>query len=132
MTLDKKTILIVDDSLVARQFAGAALQADYRVELTDDMWISPLVRELRPALVLMDVNMGVGRSGTVAVEALNRMSIRRQIKVLFYSSRPEGELRDLVERFGADGYIRKGSTMAQLRHQVKAALSPPPRLATAC
>lgn len=118
-----ETILIVDDSPSALEYAAFALRgAGYRVETTSEIWIAHLVRELRPRLVLMDVNLGSAKSGPAVVRGLNAMAIRKEMVVLFYSSQPEEELVRLVDECKADGYIRKGCSMEELEQRVTAAL----------
>jgi DNA-binding response OmpR family regulator len=65
-----------------------------------------LVRE-QPDLVLLDVNMpGVG--GDEFFELLRDDPRLAHVPVLFLSSNDEGELRRLVQRTGAAGYLAKG------------------------
>lgn len=117
-------ILVVDDSVSAQQFAALALRnAGYRVETTDEIWIAHLVRQLRPRMILMEVQMGTARSGLVVVKGLNAMTIRKEMLIYFYSSQPEEELKQLVATHGADGYIMKATDMEELAQQVTAALA---------
>ncbi len=118
-----ETILIVDDSPAALEFAAFALRsAGYQVKTTSESWIAHLVRELRPRLILMDVDLGGAKSGPIVVRGLNAMEIRKQMVVLFYSSQPEDELVRLVDECKADGYLRKGCSMEELEQRVTAEL----------
>ena len=121
-----KNILIVDDSPTALAFAAGALQkAGYSVFTTSDIWIAHQVLQLQPQLILMDVHMGSARSGPVVVDALNRISIRERMKILFYSSRPEPELANLAVEHGADGYICKQHNPSTLVNQVSREIGEP-------
>lgn len=121
-----ESILIVDDSPTSLALTAHVLrEAGYCVETTSEFWIAALVRQLRPRLILMDVNMGPARSGLFAVEGLNGMSVRNQIVIFLYSSQPELELARFAERYKADGYIRKGCSPNHLVRQVAAALAFP-------
>ena len=118
-------IFIVDDSPTTLQFTASVLRsAGFRVETTGNIWIAGMVREQRPELILMDVNLGLVKSGPRVVESLNRMtSARRMTRIFLYSSLNEDKLRELVGRCGADGFIRKGISPGMLVRRVKEALA---------
>ena len=73
-------------------------------------------RELRPDLILLDVNMP-GLAGDKLAELLKANCTTRELPIVFYSSNDEDVLRETVKRFGARGYISKGS-VTSLRARV--------------
>jgi CheY-like chemotaxis protein len=73
-------------------------------------------RDLKPDLILLDVNMPA-LSGENLLEIFRGNTGTRDLPVVFYSSNDEDVLRDAVRRFGARGYISKGSLPA-LRNRV--------------
>lgn len=130
--MNSELVLVVDDSPTALGFTAAVLgNAGYQVVTTSDIWIAHLVQEIRPALILMDVEMGFARSGPALVDALKRMAVTSAIRIYFHSSLPERQLADLVRKHDADGYITKGLDVATFVRKVKEALAPFERERTA-
>ncbi|MCP4654072.1 MAG: response regulator [bacterium] len=124
-----EVILIVDRSRSALDFAAGVLSdVGYQVETTTEIWVAHLVRELvRPRLIMVDVDLDTAGSGLAVVQGLNAMAIRKEMVLLFYSSRPEEELVRLVAEYQADGYIMKGCSGEELERQVAAELGLSPR-----
>ena len=89
---------------------------------SSDIWIGSQVSQIRPALILVDVNLGRSVDGSTLVRALNQMKIREQIKVFLYSSEAEKKLAALSDECGADGYIKKCG-YDELREQLLAILA---------
>ncbi len=120
--MSTKRILIIDDDISHLTSTRGILEADgYEVFAhTQGFAATNVVRQLRPHLILLDVNMP-GLSGDNLLGVLQSNPTIRDIPVVFYSSNDEDILRDAVRRFGARGYISKGSITA-LRCRVAAYL----------
>lgn len=102
-------ILIIDDSPTVLLHTAALLRnAGYLVETSDSIWIADKIQDMRPTLILVDVQMGPGQgSGDTLVKSFKKLRTVES-EVILYSSMPELELRALAESCGADGYITKG------------------------
>jgi CheY-like chemotaxis protein len=116
--MTSKRILIIDDDVAHLVSTRGLLQAEgYQVFThTQGFGTTNLVKQLRPDLVLLDVNMP-GLSGENLAEVLKANRSTRDTAIVFYSSNDEDTLRGSVKRLGVDGYISKGNT-AQLRSKV--------------
>jgi CheY-like chemotaxis protein len=114
----KRTILIIDDSEVVLGVAQTILEgAGYNVVTHSRATGSvALILQLKPDLVLLDVNMPSVRGDMVA-----RMSSATRLAsdtiVLLHSTLEEPELKRLSSECGAHGYLRKtNNPHAFLRH----------------
>lgn len=118
----KKRILLIDDDIAHLASTRGILEDEgYEVFAhTQAFGATNLTRQLRPDLILLDVNMpGLSGDNLLAVLRANRET--RAVPVMFYSSNDEDALRGSVRRLGADGYISKGN-LASLRQKVAAFL----------
>jgi CheY-like chemotaxis protein len=113
-----KRILLIDDDIAHLVSTRGLLEAEGYVVFTHTQGFGTtnLVKQIRPDLVLLDVNMP-GLSGENLAGVLKANSATRDTAVFFYSSNDEDVLRAAVKRFGVDGYVSKGNT-AQLRTKV--------------
>jgi CheY-like chemotaxis protein len=116
--MPSKRILIVDDDQAHLSSTRDILIAEgYEVFThTHGFGVTNRARELRPDLILLDVNMP-GLSGDKLAEVLKANYTTRDLPIVFYSSNDEDALRETVKRYGARGYISKGS-VATLRRRV--------------
>ncbi len=115
-------ILIVDDSKTYLLFASNALRtAGYRVLQSEDIWVSHLVKEEKPDLILMDVTLGAVK-GTNAVSALKKCRFSDSSKIYLHSSEKSEKLAELTRECGADGFIPKDGNGHNLVLKVNAAL----------
>ena len=105
-----KRILIVDDDQAHLSSTRDILIAEgYEVFThTHGFGVTNRARELRPDLILLDVNMP-GLAGDKLAEVLKANYTTRDLPIVFYSSNDEDALRETVKRYGARGYISKGS-----------------------
>src|SRR5262252_1123125 len=120
----RKTILIVDDSPIVLDMAGAALEAaGYKVVLRSrgEGTVAAVIQE-RPDLVLLDVNMPRLSGDTIAV-ILAKTDPARKTIVLLHSSIAPDLLKLKVLQTGASGYVHKTSSahdlVAQINHWFK-------------
>ncbi|HEY9034489.1 MAG TPA: response regulator [Pseudomonadales bacterium] len=114
-----RKILIVEDSKTYMALASSTLQqAGFDVYRSENIWISRLVSQHHPDLVLMDVSVG-GCNGTSAVTAMRKCSFGRQVKIMLHSSEPQEVLSRMSNECGADGFIVKDGHCANLVNEVK-------------
>jgi DNA-binding NarL/FixJ family response regulator len=109
------TILLVDDHQVLREGLRALLekQADMEIvgEAGDGRTALRLVREVRPDVVIMDVNME-GMDGIDATRAITRE--RPGTKVLALSMYLRKTFVSEMFKSGASGYLLKENTFAEV------------------
>ena len=101
-------ILVVDDSELILDITRQALtEADYDVR-TNTSWVevAASVREFQPDLILLDLNMP-SIAGDNICEILKRSTFGKDIPIILFTSQDEGEVKRIVEKVGADGYIIK-------------------------
>jgi CheY-like chemotaxis protein len=106
----RPTVLVVDDSELACESAkhtlgGAGLEV---VTLTSPFGFIKAIREHRPALLLVDVGLGI-LNGAKLVQ-LGRKNAGPACPILLYSSRDAKLLAEDVASSGADGFIQKSTT----------------------
>lgn len=116
-----KKILIIDDSELVLAMAKDALdQAGFQV-LTATNGIEAnrfIFSKERPDLIIMDIMMPM-LDGNKKAKLLKENEISREIPILLLSSKSEAEMRQLVTEAGADGYILKPFTPAQITDTVR-------------
>jgi len=101
-------ILLVDDEpFILSATASLLRSAGYKVHACEQ-WtgVASAMHRENPDLVLLDYNMPAIK-GDELCRILKRNSTRLDLRVVIFSSEEESELVDVVERAGADGYIRK-------------------------
>lgn len=117
------TILVADDSMVVRAVLRSQLEADGHtvVEATDGGEALRVCREVRPDVVLLDIEMPV-LDGHATVERLKADPELRDIPVVFLTGRVD--TADVVRglRLGAHDYLRKPFEGSELMARVRAAL----------
>src|SRR4051812_35084071 len=100
-------ILLVDDSEICRTVAAAILEDSGHqvVALESPLGIGQTLADELPDPVLVDVDMPA-MPGDRVVELI--LGYDPRCRAVFYSDRPEGELRSLALASGAIGFISKG------------------------
>ena len=116
--MKRKRILIIDNDVADLTRAQSVLESDgYEVfSHTRAYSATEIARQLRPDLILLDINRR-NLTGEKLHAVLRANDETRDIPVVFWSSDGEEALRASAKRFGARGYVIKGST-ALLRHCV--------------
>ncbi len=115
-----KKILIVDDSVAEARLIQAVLQdAGYwPVALNDPMRVEQMVEMERPALILLDVVMPQ-RNGFQVCRDLKGNAQFGRIPIVLVSSKSTQSDKFWGQQQGADGYVTKPFTPAQLLGEVK-------------
>lgn len=112
---DEPLLLIVEDNAELRRFLVEALAQEYRLELAAD-GLAGLRRaeELRPDLILSDVMMPE-LGGEEFVTALRQRDGLAEVPVMMLTARADVELRVRLLRSGAQDYLLKPFSAAELR-----------------
>lgn len=122
---DKKMVLIIDDDVKHLLTAKGLLEnMGYEVRIHHFAFgATNAVRETKPDLVLLDMNMP-GLSGERLSKLLLSNGKTKDIPIVFYSSNDEDNLRKAVVEYGVKGYIAKGDIF-ELRKKVASYLETP-------
>jgi DNA-binding NarL/FixJ family response regulator len=108
-------VLIADDHPLFAEAIAITLEADKRIEIVgfaqDGKEAIELVSELRPDIVLMDLNMPVV-DGFEATRRLTKVCPESKIVVVTAATEPDDSQRALEA--GASAYLRKGCYAADL------------------
>ncbi len=120
----KKTILIVEDHTIVREGLKALLEMDPDLEVTgeaeDGHQAVKLAIKLEPDLILMDLAMP-RMHGLQAVREISKRSQHSRILVLTVHKDEEYILASF--KAGAQGYVLKDATHAELKMAIKTVLS---------
>ncbi|MFI1422565.1 response regulator [Streptomyces sp. NPDC020731] len=115
------TVLLVDDEPLVRAGLRAVLEAQPDIEVVgeaaDGAAVIPLVRQLRPDVVAMDVRMPL-MDGIEATRALLR-SVDAPPKILVVTTFENDEYVYGALRAGADGFLLKRARPAEIVHAVR-------------
>lgn len=128
------TVLLVDDEPLVRAGLRAVLEAQPDItvvgEAADGAAVIPLVRQLRPDVVAMDVRMPL-LDGIEATRAVLR-TVSDPPKILVVTTFENDEYVYEALRAGADGFLLKRARPAEIVHAVRlvaegeSLLFPPP------
>lgn len=119
-TSGKQKILIVDDTETVLSFTKRVLEmAGFEViARSKPIGTGSVIIQEQPSLVLIDVNMPfIGGDDIVALVRQNEWGSK--IRIVLYSGLPPAELEEKMRECGADGYISKTPSVAELIRQVK-------------
>ncbi len=112
-------VALVDDHAIVRAGLRLVLEADSGFEVVGEAGTAAaaitLVRELRPDVVLLDINLP-DESGLKVAEAIRQPGVR----LLMLSVHDDREIVRESVRIGAHGYLRKDTTPADLRAAIRA------------
>ncbi|MBL1082942.1 response regulator transcription factor [Streptomyces actinomycinicus] len=115
------TVLLVDDEPLVRMGLRAVLEAQPDIEVVgeaaDGAAVVPLVRQLRPEVVAMDVRMPL-LDGIEATRAVLR-TVDEPPKILVVTTFEDDEYVYEALRAGADGFLLKRARPAEIVHAVR-------------
>jgi DNA-binding NarL/FixJ family response regulator len=115
------TVLLVDDEPLVRAGLRAVLEAQPDIEVVgeaaDGAAVIPLVRQLRPDVVAMDVRMPL-MDGIEATRAVLR-TVDDPPKILVITTFENDEYVYEALRAGADGFLLKRARPAEIVHAVR-------------
>ena len=115
-----KRVLIVDDDAAVAEVLAEHLNGAYAVDIVSNgIQALESVRQARPDLVLLDLNMP-GLSGLDVLRRLRAMDARLPVLIVTGTS-DDGLIRETI-RSGGFSYIRKPFSTKYLLHMVAAAL----------
>lgn len=119
--IDQKCILLVEDDLIIAMMENRILsESAYKVIMarTGEQAIEIIQNEPHIDLILMDINLGHGISGTEAAEIILK---ERDIPLVFLSSHTEPEVVEKTEGITSYGYIVKSAGETVLLASIKMA-----------
>jgi len=113
-------ILLVDDSQSVLEFTKEALEADGHKVFTAKNGLEAnkiIFSKQKPDLILLDLIMPM-LNGDKVFQAFQQSEISSAIPVVFFSTKSEGELKELVAKHQNKGYICKPISAEDLRVKV--------------
>lgn len=119
--MEKKKILVVDDSEIVLAMAREALEEggfEVVTALSAMEADGCIFGQMKPDLIILDVMLPV-LDGDKKAKMLKDNERTRSIPILLLSSKPDEELRCLVKESGADGFIRKPFVNRQIVMKVE-------------
>jgi CheY-like chemotaxis protein len=116
----KAKILIIDDDQVALNAAKRSLESAGHEVITSDtpLRMPQIVQREKPDLVLLDLEMP-SLTGEHVLDFATLFDFLRNTPIVLHSGKSEEDLRSLVERSSARGYIRKTSNALTFVSQVE-------------
>lgn len=114
-------VLVVDDSATIRAVLGKMLAQDsYEVLVAADGESAvTLARAQLPDLIFLDIVLP-GISGFAVLRALRRDSRTRTTPIVMMSGNQQATEQFYVQRFGADGFVKKPFGRADVFHAIRA------------
>jgi len=121
----KAKILVIDDDEKALAVAKRQLEAAGFDVLTSDsaLRLPVIVQREKPDLVLLDVEMPA-LSGEHVLDLTSMFDFLRAVPIVLHSAKSDEELRALVAKSSARGYIRKTGNPLSFIEQVQKFLQP--------
>lgn len=118
----KQKIMIIDDNKFILEVMGVFFEeAGFAVVKRDQsLGTSAAVYEEQPDCVLLDVNMPT-LSGDELVGMIKENN-KKTIKVFLFSEQDEWSLKKLVDKTGADGFFKKGTSKEEMLRVVQKSL----------
>lgn len=119
-----KTLYIVDDNLMMREFLKSYFQKDYQVNLfaSGEEALAYMTPTNIPDLLLLDYELE-GISGSETMKSLKASGFYKNIPVLFLSGKQKSEIRIQCLEAGAKDFISKPFNPVELGIKVKQHIS---------
>ncbi len=113
-------VLVVDDSATIRAVLGKMLMQDgYQVlKAADGENAVEMAHAQLPDLIFLDIVLP-GMSGFAVLRALRRDAATRTTPIIMMSGNQQATEQFYVQRFGADGFIKKPFGRAEVFHAVR-------------
>ena len=117
--MEKRRILIIDDSEITLQMEKSVLEArGYDVRATSTlMEFERVLAEFRPDLILTDIHMPEATGADICRTLKNEYKTQ-DIPIVLFSSLDDVELGALAEQVGADGFLSKAHGLDALGEKV--------------
>ena len=124
----KAKILVIDDDKAMLAITKRSLEAAGYEAVTSDspLRLPQLTEREKPDLVLLDLEMPT-LTGERVLDLAALFDFLKKTPIVLYSGRNEEELKTLVARSQARGFIRKGASSDSLISQVEKFLREPQR-----
>jgi DNA-binding response OmpR family regulator len=129
-SVNKPRVMVVEDDAVIRSALEVALRSEgYELRAEPDgVRLEQTTREFRPDLAILDVRLPVGPDGYAMARLLRRAN---GLPILFLTAADSVDDRLVGFQAGADDYLVKPFSMAELLARVQALLRRSGRLASA-
>lgn len=117
--MEKRRILIIDDSEITLQMEKAVLEArGYDVRATSTlMEFERVLAEFTPDLILTDIHMPEATGADICRTLKNEYKTQ-DIPIVLFSSLNDDELGKLADQVGADGFLSKAHGLDALGEKV--------------
>ncbi len=117
--MEKRRILIIDDSEITLQMEKAVLEArGYDVRATSTlMEFERVLAEFTPDLILTDIHMPEATGADICRTLKNEYKTQ-DIPIVLFSSLNDDELGALADQVGADGFLSKAHGLDALGEKV--------------
>ncbi len=119
LQVDKRRILIIDDSVITLQMEKSVLEArGYEVAATSTlMEFERVLADFKPDLILTDIHMPEATGADICRTLKNEYKTQ-DIPIVLFSSLNDEELEKLAEQVGADGFLSKAHGLDALGEKV--------------
>lgn len=114
-------VLIVDDDPVVLEMTRDAL-----VEIGCDahthssaVGTNAQLFKVKPQLLVLDINMPGLLKGNRICQIIRDQGFFQDLKILFYSSIPEAELKVMAHDHGADDYLTKSDDLNAFKRKIR-------------
>jgi len=113
-------VLVVDDSATIRAVLGKMLMQDgYEVlKAADGESATEMAQSQLPDLIFLDIVLP-GLSGFAVLRALRREGATRTTPIIMMSGNQQATEQFYVQRFGADGFVKKPFGRAEVFHAIR-------------